>query len=311
LLGVGIGAEYVVDLNDIYVFVKVVEAGSFVGASKQLNMPSTTVSRKVQKLEQALGVRLLQRSTRKLHVTDAGQQYFDNCQQSLARIEDATTLACQSSVMPTGVLRITSPVDFAVNYLQPWINGFLTLYPDVQVELEVTDRYVDMIEEGIDIAFRSGALEDSSLVARRIGPKKSVFCASPAYLEAHGRPLCPDDLAQHDCIVMGSSLKNKHWTFMKDGGELSVPVSGRYAVDNMQLVVSAAHEGMGIAQVPYPLVIESFRAGTLTQVLVEYSAPESNIYIIYPSHKQLARIVRAFIDHVVESTTPEAPWEVA
>jgi DNA-binding transcriptional LysR family regulator len=299
-----------VDFNEVYVFVKVVEAGSFVGASKQLNMPSTTVSRKVQKLEDALGVRLLQRSTRKLHLTDIGQQYFEDCQQSLASIEEATTLASESRSMPTGLLRITSPTDFAVNYLQPWINSFLRLYPDIQIELEVTDRYVDLIEERIDIAFRSGELKDSSLIARRIGPKQSVFCASPEYLEKAGRPIFPDDLSQHDCVIMGRSLKNQHWRFMTEKGEITVPVKGRYAADNMQLVVEAAHNGMGVAQVPHPLVLESLIEGKLIQVLADYSPPKQSIYIIYPSHKHLARNVRTFIDYVLESTSPNAPWEV-
>ncbi|MEW8052916.1 MAG: LysR family transcriptional regulator [Candidatus Thiodiazotropha endolucinida] len=298
-----------IDFNEIYVFVKVVEAGSFVGASKQLNMPSTTVSRKVQKLEDVLGVRLLQRSTRKLHLTDIGRQYFENCQQNLVGIEEATTIASQSRSMPTGVLRITSPADFAVNYLQPWVEEFLGLYPDVKIELEVTDRYVDLIDERIDIAFRTGELKDSSLVARRIGPKQTIFCASPEYIEKSGKPSSPDELSQHDCIIMGSSLKNQHWRIMTEGGGISVPVKGRYAVDNMQLVITAALNGMGVAQAPYPLVRESLRKGKLIQVLSEYTTPKQSIYVIYPSHKHLARNVRAFIDHVVESTTPHAPWD--
>jgi DNA-binding transcriptional LysR family regulator len=298
-----------IDLNEIYVFLKVVEAGSFVGASKQLAMPSTTVSRKIQKLEDTLGVRLLQRSTRKLHLTDIGRHYFENCQQSLVAIEEANALVSQSRAMPTGVLRITSPTDFAINYLQSWMNDFLALYPDVQIELEVTDRYVDIIEERIDIAFRSGELKDSSLIARRIGPKQSVFCASPDYIARAGKPKTPPDLTQHDCIIMGTSLKNQTWRFITEKDEISVPVTGRYAVDSMQLVVKAAHNGMGIAQVPYPLVIQSLEKGELIRLLSDYSPPIQSIYIIYPSHKHLARNVRVFIDHVVALTQPHAPWD--
>jgi len=298
-----------INLNEIYVFVKVVEAGSFVGASKQLNMPSTTVSRKIQKLEDTLGVRLLQRSTRKLHLTDTGRHYFENCQRSLVGIEEANTLVSQSRTMPTGVLRISSPTDFAIHYLQPWISGFMALYPDVQIELEVTDRFVDVIEERIDIAFRSGELRDSSLIARRIGPKQSVFCASPQYLEKAGKPTTPDDLTQYDCIIMGTSLKNQYWRFVTEENEISVPVTGRYAADNMQLVVKATLNGMGIAQIPYPLAIESLENGKLIRLLADYSVPVQSMYIIYPSHKHLARNVRVFIDHVITSTQPRAPWE--
>jgi len=298
-----------IDFNEVYVFIKIVEAGSFVGASKQLNMPPTTVSRKIQNLEDALGVRLLQRSTRKLHLTDTGQQYFENCQQSLASIEEATTLASQSRSMPTGVLRITSPTDFAINYLQPWINDFLGFYPDVQIELEVTDRYVNLIEERIDIAFRTGELKDSSLIARRIGPKPIVFCASPEYLKKAGKPTSFDDLNQHDCIIMGRNLKNQYWRFMDEEGEISVPINGRYAVDNMQLIVESACNGLGIAQIPLPLAVEHLKKGELVQVLAGASTPKQSVYIIYPSHKHLARNVRTFIDHVIVSTTPQAPWE--
>ncbi len=298
-----------IDFNEIYVFVKVVEAGSFVGASKQLDMPSTTVSRKVQKLEEALGVRLLQRSTRKLHLTDIGRQYFERCQQSLVGIEEATTIASQARSMPSGVLRIASPMDFAVNYLQPWVDDFLCTYPDVNIELEVADRYVDLLDERIDIAFRSGELEDSSLVARRIGPKHSILCASPDYLARAGLPGSVQDLIQHDCVIMGASLANAHWRLRTENGEVTVPVKGRYAVDNMQLVVKALISGRGIALVPYPLVHTLLKERALVQVLDGCEPALQSIYVVYPSHKQLARHVRAFIDYVVEQTTPQAPWE--
>ena len=298
-----------IDFNEIYVFVKVVEAGSFVGASKQLGMPSTTVSRKVQKLEEALGVRLLQRSTRKLYLTDVGQQYFERCQQSLVGLEEATTMASQARSMPSGVLRITSPMDFAVNYLQPWVDDFLRTYPEVNIELEVADRYVDLLDERIDIAFRSGELEDSSLVARRIGPKQSILCASPDYLARAGQPGAAEDLIQHDCVIMGTSLANQHWRLRTEGGEVKVSVKGRYAVDNMQLVVNALVSSMGIALVPYPLVHALLKKGELVQVLKGCEPAVQSIYVVYPSHKQLASHVRAFIDYVVEQTTPQAPWE--
>lgn len=298
-----------IDFNEIYVFVKVVEAGSFVGASKQLGMPSTTVSRKVQKLEEALGVRLLQRSTRKLYLTDVGQQYFERCQQSLVGLEEATTMASQARSMPSGVLRITSPMDFAVNYLQPWVDDFLRTYPEVNIELEVADRYVDLLDERIDIAFRSGELEDSSLVARRIGPKQSILCASPDYLARAGQPGAAEDLIQHDCVIMGTSLANQHWRLRTESGEVKVSVKGRYAVDNMQLVVNALVSSMGIALVPYPLVHALLKKGELVQVLKGCEPAVQSIYVVYPSHKQLASHVRAFIDYVVEQTTPQAPWE--
>jgi len=298
-----------VDLNEVYVFIKVVEAGSFVGAGRQINMPATTVSRKVQKLEDTLGVRLMYRSTRKLRLTDIGRQYFESCQKGLAGIEEANALASLSGTEPSGLLRVTSPADFAVQYGQPWIDSYLTRYPKVRVEFEITDRYVDMISERIDVAFRSGTLGDSSLIARRIGPKQSVFCASPRYLARNGIPRHPEDLKRHDCVIMGNRLQKNYWRFVGEGEDITVPVTGRYAVDNMNLVIRAALNDLGVAQVPKPLVGEVLRRGELISLLPDYPAPPQDIYLIYPSHKHLARNVRVFIDHVVEATTPRAPWE--
>ena len=295
-----------ISLDEVSIFVKVVEVGSFAGAGRQMNMPSTTVSRKVLQLEASLGVRLLQRTTRKLSLTEIGQRYFERCQRSLAGLDEANALVTEYQAMPTGILRITSPLDFATQYLQPWISAFLDLYSDVQVELVIADEYLDLFEHRIDIAFRSGHLRDSNLIARRIGPKHNVFCAAPAYLNSAGEPKVPADLVGHDCVIYGESIENSVWKF---ADELLVPVRGRIAANNMHVILEEALNGRGIAQLPLPLAFEHFKHGNLRRVLMNFEAPAGSIYMLYPSHKNLATKVKVFLDYVIEQTEPKAPWE--
>ncbi len=292
-----------VDFNEINIFIKVVEAGSFVGGGKLLGIPSTTVSRKVQQLEDSLGVRLLHRSTRKLSLTDQGLLYFQQCQQHLMGIEEANLVVTQSQKQPKGTLRITSPLDFATLYAQPWINEFLAKYPEVKIELKVTDHQVDLIEERIDIAFRSGVLKDSNLVARRIGPKQSVCCASPDYLAQYGEPVHPRELTQHLCILWGNILQNQNWQFKEMDQVLDIPVNGRYATDANHLLIKAAVAGLGIARVPLPLVKPYLESKSLNLILTDYEMPAGNMYIIYQSHKYLTQNIRLFVDHVIDQIT--------
>ncbi|WP_411062868.1 LysR family transcriptional regulator [Vibrio rotiferianus] len=292
-----------IDLNEINIFTKVVEAGSFVGGGKLLGMPSTTVSRKVQQLEDSLGVRLLHRSTRKLSLTDQGLLYFQQCQQHLMGIEEANLAVTQLQKQPKGTLRITSPLEFATLYAQPWINEFLAKYPEIKVELKVTDHQIDLIEDRIDIAFRSGVLKDSNLVARRIAPKQSVCCASPDYLAKHGEPIHPKELTQHLCILWGDQLQNQNWQFKDMDQTLDIPVNGRYVSDANNLLIMAAAAGLGIAKVPLPLVMPYLENESLNQILTEYEIPSGNMHIIYQSHKYLTQNIRLFVDHVIDQIT--------
>ncbi len=292
-----------VDLNEINIFIKVVEAGSFVGGGRLLGIPSTTVSRKVQQLEESLGVRLLHRSTRKLSLTDQGALYFRQCQQHLMGIEEANLQVTEAQLQPKGTLRITSPLDYATLYAQPWINEFLAKYPEVKIELKVTDHQLDLIDDRIDIAFRSGVLKDSNLVARRIGPKQSVCCASPDYLARYGEPLHPRELTQHLGILWGDSLQNQHWQFIDKEEVVDIAINGRYATDANHLLIKAAVAGLGIARVPLPLVEPYLESNSLNLILTDYEMPAGNMYIIYQSHKYLTQNIRLFVDHVVEQIT--------
>ena len=298
------------DLNDIKVFISVVEAGSFAGASKTLAMPSTTVSRKVVQLEASLGVKLLHRSTRKLSMTEEGRHYFHLCQQHLVALEEANDALMQAQSEPKGKIRISSPFDFAVQYAQPWITEFLKEYPEISIELDTSDSYVNMVESRIDVTFRSGQLQDSSLIARRIGPKHSICCASPEFLTTVKTIKHPDDLMELNCLIMGKSLSHNHWQFLKNNKQYQTTVSGRYATTSMHLVIESALNGLGVAYVPIALVKEHIEAGRLVPVLIDYETPKSNMFLIYQSHKYMTKPIRLFIDHVIDKVTPNAPWAI-
>lgn len=296
------------NLNDIKVFINVVEGGSFASASHVLDMPATTVSRKVQALEDNLGVKLLHRSTRKLSLTEEGLNYFQLCQQHLIAIEEATSLVMQAQTEPKGKIRITSPLDFAIQYVHPWIEEFLHEYPRINIELDTSDTYVDLVENRVDIAFRSGTLKDSSLIARRIGPKQNICCAAPDFLKTLSRIKHPTDLEKCNCVIMGKSLLNNTWRFMDKNKVLDIPVTGRYASNSMRLVIESALAGIGLAYVPLALVKPYLTSGQLVQVLKNYETPVSNMFIIYQSHRYLAAPIRLFIDYIIQKTSPTAPW---
>lgn len=296
------------NLNDIKVFIKVAEAASFAAAGKALDMPSTTVSRKVQALEDSLGVKLLHRSTRKLSLTEEGGNYFQLCQQHLVAIEEANSLVMQAQSEPQGKIRITSPLDFAIQYVHPWIEEFLKAYPKIKIELDTSDGYADLVQDRIDVAFRSGTLQDSSLIARRIGPKQSVCCASPDYLRTTGPLKHPKDLEKHNCVIMGKSLQHSTWRFVQKGQDIDVQVEGRYASNSMHLVIESAKAGLGFAYIPSALAKPHLDSGELVQVLDNYSAPASSMFVIYQSHKYLPAAIRLFIDFIVDKTSPTPPW---
>ncbi len=296
------------DLNDIKVFIGVVEAGSFAGASKNLAMPATSVSRKVVQLEASLGVKLLHRSTRKLSLTEEGRHYFHLCQQHLTALEEANDIVMQSQSRPKGNIRISSPFDFAMQYAQPWITEFLKEYPEISIELDTSDNYVNMVENRIDVAFRSGQLQDSSLIARRIGPKHNICCASPEFLKAASKIKSPDDLSKVECLIMGKSLSTHQWQFLKNERQYQAAVSGRYASTSMHLVIESALNGLGVAYLPIALVKEHLDSGLLVQVLTNYETPQSNMFLIYQSHKYMTKSIRLFIDHIIDKVTPDAPW---
>ena len=240
------------DLNDIVVFARVIEAGSFTAAARLLGMPKTTVSRRVAALEREVGVRLLQRTTRSLNVTDAGRLYYEQSSQALRTIEDANLQLAEARAEPSGIVRISAPVGFGGHFLSSAIFDFLATYPKTKVELCLTDDTLNLVENGIDLAFRTGILPNSTLIARKLGSTHRILCASPDYLARHGVPLVPADLARHHCVIAGPSIANLHWVLEGLHGQETVAVSGRFAANEMQAVTAAAIAGYGIAQIALP-----------------------------------------------------------
>ena len=284
------------DLNDIMVFSRVVEAGSFTAAARLLGIPKTTVSRRVAALEREVGVRLLQRTTRSLNMTDAGRLYYEESSRALRTIEDANSRLAEGRTEPAGTIRISAPVGFGGYFLTGTALDFLDTHPKTRVELHLTDDRLNLVESGIDLAFRTGILPDSTLIARKLGSTHRILCASPDYLARHGAPDGPADLARHHCVIAGPSAASAHWPLEGPHGPEAVTVSGRFAANEMRAVVAAAIAGYGIAQLPHRTAEAPIRRRQLRRVLADYSTPVGGVYAVYPSSRHLSPLVKAFID---------------
>lgn len=288
------------------VFVRVVETGSIRGAARTLGMPKSNVSRRVAELEGQLGARLLQRTTRRLRLTDAGQAYFRGASVAVSALLDAERAAHALQATPRGVLRVTGPVQLGVQYLWPVVREYMRTYPEVEVSLNLSDRIVDLVEEGIDVAIRAGALSDTSLVARRLPGTTFVVAASPAYLSRAGRPRRPEDLARHACLVHGAGLAES-WRFRREGAPVDVAVRGPLGCTSFNLLRDACVDGVGIARIPLLLAAEPLASGTLVRLLERFEPPEAPLHVLYPSQRHVAPKVRTFVDALVRAFA-DPPW---
>lgn len=284
------------DLNDIAVFARVVEAGSFTAAARLLGMPKTTVSRRVAALEREVGVRLLQRTTRSLSMTDAGRLYYERNSQALRMIEDANLRLAETRAEPSGTIRISAPIGFGSHFLTSTVFDFLAAHPNTKVELNLTDDTLNLVENGIDLAFRTGVLPDSTLIARKLSSTHRILCASPDYLARCGVPAAPADLSHHHCIIAGLSAAGDHWVLDGPHGQETVTVSGRFAGNEMQAVIAAAIAGYGIALVPRQIAEPPIRGGRLRRVLNDYATPAGGLYAVFPSSRHLSLLVKEFVE---------------
>ena len=295
------------DLNEILVFAKVVQAGSFIGASRELDMPKSTVSRKVSELEERLGARLLQRTTRKLSLTEVGQAFYRHAVRVVAEAEEAELVVGRMQEVPRGHLRITTPLNFG--YLGSTVVSFLEHYPEVQIEVVCADRVVDLIQEGFDLAIRAGQLVDSTLIVRSLGVLRNYVVASPAFLERHGTPEEPQDLSHTDCVVFGAGPERSTWKLHGNGKTLSVDVRARFIVNDFDFLEQAVRSGLGVAMLPVFRCIEPLRTKKLERVLPKWSSPQTPVHAVYPSTRHLSPKVKAFVDHLREQMSPP-PWEI-
>jgi DNA-binding transcriptional LysR family regulator len=284
------------DLNDVAVFARVVEAGSFTGAARLLGIPKTTVSRRIAELEREVGIRLLQRTTRSLNMTDAGRLYYKESSRGLRAIEDANLRLADARAEPSGTICVSAPVAFGSFFLADTVFDFLAAYPKTRVELRLTDDKLNLVEDGIDLAFRTGALADSTLVARKLGSTHKILCASPAYLELRGVPAAAVDLSRHDCVIAGHSIAGAQWALEGPRGPETISVSGRIAANTMQLAFRAAIAGYGIALLPAATIVAATKEGRLRRVLSEYASSIGGFYAVYPSSRHLSPAVKAFVD---------------
>ncbi|NOK35534.1 LysR family transcriptional regulator [Corallococcus exercitus] len=282
------------DLNELLVFARVVQAGSFTAAAKALRMPKSTVSRKVSELEERVGAQLLQRTTRTLHLTEVGRAYYAHCERIVAEAEAAELAVTRLQAGPHGLLRVTTPL--SVHFLAPMVARFMEQYPDVQVELFCTDRAVDLMEEGFDLAVRAGRLPDSSLMARRLGDIEWLVVASPEYLKARGTPRTPSDLAKHDCLFFGTSLASNVWTLHAGGRSVDVKVSGRLVINEPDMLRAVTLLGTGVALIPGQQCVEDLESGRLQRVLPDWSSAGAPVHAVYPPTRHHVPKVMAFVE---------------
>lgn len=294
-----------IQLDQLAAFVKVAELGSYTRAAEALDLSRTRVSRQVMALEEALGARLIQRTTRRLHLTEAGERYLARAQVILLALDEAAADVGSGTNTISGRLRINGPMSFGTRYLAPQVAAFMQAHPALEVRLDLNDRRVDLLEEGYDLAIRIGSLPDSSLIAKRLTRCQLVFCASPEYLTQHGTPEHIDDLAQHRCLRYRSGQTSGDWRL----GNQLFSVAGPLESNNGDMLTHAAEAGLGIAQQPSFLVTESIASGRLVPILTHLPPTLLDIHALYPAKRFLPAKVVRFIDQLADAWGDPPVWE--
>lgn len=295
-------------LQAMRTFTAVVEAGSFVGAMDLVGLSKPAVSRHIAELEQHLGARLIQRTTRRLSVTSEGLPYYQRCKEILAAVEHAEAEVSSSRQEVQGALKIGAPQTFGALHLAALWGRFAALHPKVTMELVLSDRVVDVVEEGFDLAVRIARLPDSSLISRRLTQTRMMLCASPHYLEMRGSPRQPEDLLRHDVISYSYWSSGNAWSFHGPGGEKTVHVHSRIYANNGDTCRAAALAHQGVVLLPDFLIYEDLQSGTLVELMPEHRSVELGIFAVYPTRKQLPLKVRRLVDFLVEEFRI-APWQ--
>lgn len=295
-------------LDAMTAFVRVVASGSYAEAGRRLGLTRSAVSKGVIELENHLGVRLLDRTTRRVAPTEAGLAYYERCLAILAQVEETEEQVSRLHDEPKGVLKINGPLTFGTLYLGKAVAEFMLRYRELRVELSLTDRYIDPLEEGVDVTLRIGALKDSSLVARRISSTRMLLVASPAYLKAHGTPKAPGDLAAHSCLTFGHTTSMQRWSLLDGGNASAKSVGSCLASNNGDVLRDAAVAGIGIALLPEFIVGADVAAGRLRAILPKHAPPDLDIHALYAPNRYLAAKTRVFIDFLVERFGKTHDW---
>jgi DNA-binding transcriptional LysR family regulator len=298
-------------LSDLAAFVAVIDAGSFTLASGRLGLSKSMVSKCVSRLEASMGSRLIQRTTRRLRLTETGTALYESCSPALAAIDEARLAVSKLQGEARGLLRVGASPALGTIVLPHVVSRLRRAHPDLSIELLLEDRHVDLVREGVDVALRvTGDPPDSALVYRRLGPNRQVVCASPAYLKEHGVPKTPQDLKSHDCVAHTQRATPRLWQFTtRNGARTSVQIDPRVLVTSSLALRSCALEGLGIVEVNSYIVGADIAAGRLVRLLDGYQPRELSIFAVFPARKFLAPKVRAFVDAMLSIMTPEPYWD--
>ncbi len=300
------------DLMRMAIFARVVEAKSFSEAARRLRMSKSQVSKQVAKLERSLAARLLNRTTRRLSLTEVGAAYYEHCARIVEEAQEAELAVSRLRSGPRGILRVNASVEFGTLQVAPALPGFLAQYPEVSVDMTLSDRPIDLAEEGYDLAIRGAWKYELGLntVARELAPSRRKVCATPKYFEQYGIPQVPNDLNHHNCLVYADNgSKGDSWSFVGPEGEISVPVSGTLRINDNEALWRAARGGSGIAFLPTYIIGQDLQQGVLQAVLTDYTPVERSIYAIYLSNRHLSPKVRAFIDFFLALYGPSPHWD--
>jgi DNA-binding transcriptional LysR family regulator len=296
------------NLTQLEIFVLVVETGSFTAAAKALSVSKAHVSKQVRALEDRLGARLLNRTTRKVATTDIGASFYERCRRILDELGDAESAVTDLQTTPRGTLRVTAPGAFGITYVAPAMAQFMVEHDELVVDMCFSDRSIDLLEEGFDLGIRIGRLPDSSLIAKRLAETCTHVCGSPEYFDRHGRPQRPEDLRHHDCLRYAYQNSGQSWRLGGPEGDVSVPVSGRVVANDGDALLAAARLGLGLCFIPDFYVTDDLASGRLERVLTQWATP-TPIWAIYPHSRHLSAKVRLFVDYLAERFA-EPPWVV-
>jgi DNA-binding transcriptional LysR family regulator len=297
------------ETHELVAFHSVVKHSSFAKAAEELSLSPSGVSRIVTRLEERLGVRLVQRTTRSLSLTEAGTAFYARACQILADLADAEAEVQKSTAQPRGNLRMTASITFGQHYVAPLLPELLAAFPEISIDLQLTNRFVDIIDEGVDLAIRIGALSDSRLIARRLCTNQRILVASPSYLARRGVPAHPDELAEHEIVVYTGFTRPREWKLIGPDGPSSVTISGRFGTNLIEVLRDSARKGLGITVGPTMLVYEDLLSGVLVRVLDQYEFEPTGVFAVYPSARQLSTKVRAVVDFLVAKFQDPPAWE--
>lgn len=291
-------------LTCMQTFIRVVESGSISAAAGELDQSSQLTGKQLRMLEQNLGIQLINRTTRSQSLTDSGRLFYERAKNILAEMEEAEAVIAETRAIPRGNLRISAPITFGSQLLASKLPEYLKQNPEVSLELCLSNRTVDLVEERFDAVFRTGELADSQLLARTLAPYQMVICAAPAYLDEAGTPLAPQDLTRHQCLIFTHTSMRTEWKFEGPGGQISVPVTGRFKTDNSEALLAAALSGLGIIMQPHPLMSADIAAGRLVRILPDYELPGRPVHVLYAQDRRMTPRLRSFIDFCITHFGP-------